>query len=267
MSRLKNIVGSILNEFTQAQHTANTYAAGLGKEYAENEMLRYFMIPNASVDELSFDLKFAFAQTGKTEEVSTIDYSKLMQFFSQLAISVAETVITTAIYAAEGFVAKDKDSYRRIKEKEQQLKNDFRDFLTKRLRSAFIKKGVNEIDEDGYVYFPKIFEIAMEVIQQEFFSHDELNLDGDGSREFSDNIKKACSQYVETLIEHSSKEVCVLEVKKEEVFDIIIDAGSLAEIRPENIQKINFKVNLRNYQISPTENNGEVIDSIIPASM
>lgn len=267
MSRFKDIVGNILNEVTQAQHTANIYAARLGKEYVEDDMLRFFTIPNANADELSFELKFGVLQSDKTEEVNEINYSKLMQFFSQLAVAVAETVITTAIYTVDGFVAKDKKSFLKIKEKEQQLKNNFRDFLTKRLRAAFLKKGINQIDADGYIYFPKIFEIAMEVVQQEFFSHEELNIDRNETKEFSENMKEMCSQYVETLIEHSCKDVCLLEIRNEEIFDIVIDSESLSKISPENIQKINFKVNLRNYKISPTENNGEVIDYIIPASM
>ncbi|MDR2009323.1 MAG: hypothetical protein LBQ22_02435 [Bacteroidales bacterium] len=267
MSRLKNIVGSILNEFTQAQHMANSYAARLGKEYAENDLLRYFMIPNACADELSFELKFAVQQSGQTEQLNEINYSKLMQFFNQLSVSIAETVITTAIYTVDGFVAKDPNNYRKIKEKEQQLKNDFREFLTKRLKAAFLKKGINEVDDDGYLYFPKIFEIAMEVIEQEFFSHKELNFSENNSKEFSDKVKEACGSFVETLIEHSCKDVNLKEIKEEEIFDIIIDAESLSKIQAENIQKINFKVNLRNYQVSPTENNGEVIDYIIPASM
>ncbi len=267
MSRLKSIVGSILGEFTQAQHMANIFAARLGKEYAENDMLRYFMIPNACADELNFELKFAVQQSGKTERVREVNYTRLIQFFNQLAVSVAETVIATAIHTADGFVVKDAGSYRKLKEKEQQLKSDFREFLSKRLKAAFLKKGMNEIDEDGFVFFPKIFEIAMDVIEQDFFLHKELHITAYASKEFSEKIKDACSAFVETLIEHSCKDINLKENREEEIFDFVVDAESLSKIPPENIQKINFKVNLRNYQISPSENNGEVVDCIIPASM
>lgn len=267
MSRLKNIVGNILNEFTQAQHAANLYAARLGREYAENDLLRYFMIPNAYADALTFSLKFAVESANQTETVKEINYHKLMLFFSQLAISVSETTITTALYAADGFAAKDKESYRRFKEKEKTMRNDFREFLSKKLRVAFLKKGINEIDEDGFIACEKIFEIAMEVINEEFFSHPELDFSAKRNQEISEEIKESCSSYVETLIQHSCKEVNLLEEKESEIMDIVLDSASLSKVSPESIQQIDFKINLRNYQISPSETDGEVVDCIIPASM
>lgn len=265
MPRIKNIVGSILREFTQAQHQANMYAAQLGKEYAENDMLRYFMIPNAAADELDFELKFAVQPSEAPEQTSEVNYPKLVQFFNQLAVSIAETVITTAIYTGENFAGKDTTGYRRLKEKEQQLKGSFRDFLSKKLKVALLKKGTNELDEEGYLYFPAIFEIAMEVIESNFFSHRELKISSNLIREFADKVRQACSTYVETLVEHNCKDVCFKEEYEEEVLDIVLDSESLSEISPEKIHKLNFRVNLRNYQISTTENDGEITDCIIPA--
>lgn len=267
MSQIKNIVGGILREFTQAQHQANIYASQLGREYAQNDMLRYFMIPNACADEFDFELKFAVKPSSEPKEVAEANYSKLVQFFNQLAISVAETVITTAIYAGENFAAKDVDSYRLLKEKEKQLKGSFREFLSKKLKTVFLQKGIGQLDKDGYLYFPAIFEQAMEVIEYNFFSHKELNMSSSLEGYFADNVRQACSKYVETLVEHSCTDICFNELREQDVLDLVIDTESLSEIPPEKIHKINFRVNQRNYQISSTEIDGEVTDHIIPATI
>ena len=90
MAKLRNIIGCILSEFTQAQHLANNYAARLGKQYAENDLLRYFMIPNACVGGMTFNLKFAVNPSDKGETVTEISYQKLMAFFTSSSRSKPE---------------------------------------------------------------------------------------------------------------------------------------------------------------------------------
>lgn len=267
MPRIKNIVGSILREFTHAQHQANMYAARLGKEYAEDDMLRYFMIPNAAADELDFELKFVVHPSESPELTNEVNYPKLVQFFNQLAVSLAETVITTAIYTGENFAGRDAAGYRGLKEKEQQLKGSFRDYLSRKLKSVLLKKGMNELDKEGYLYFPAIFEMVMEVVESDFFSHRELEISSTLTRELADKVRQACSAYIETLVEQNCKDVCFKEKQEEEVLDIVLDTESLSEISPEKIHKINFKVNLRNHQVSSIESNGEITDIIIPATI
>lgn len=266
MARLRNLIGCILNEFTYAQHSANTYTARLGKEYTENDLLRYFMIPNAFANGLTFNLKFAVKSTDEIESVKGIDYQKLYQFFSQLAVSVAETTITSALYTAEGSIVKGLRNYQKLKDKEAILRNEYHDYLSKLLRKAFIEKAINEIDSDGNPDHNKIAEIAMEVIDQKFFNHPELQLENIGIEYFND-IKNACSSFVNTLIEHSCKHINVLETRESEILDIIIDEKSLVDIPPENIQQISFNVNLRNYQISKTDSLEGSVNCIIPVDV
>lgn len=267
MPQIKNIVGSILREFTQAQHQANIYASQLGQEYAQNDMLRYFMIPNACVDGLDFELKFAVRPSAEPQQIEEVNYPKLVQFFGQLAISVAETVITTAIYAGEHFAATDAEGYRLLKDKERQLKGGFRGFLSKKLKAVLLEKGVGQLDKDGYLYFPSIFEQVMQVVELDFFSHRELNISSSLTRESADHIRQACSRYVETLIEHSCTDICFVERREQEVIDMVIDTESLADIPAEKSHKINFRINLRNYQINNTEVDGQVVQNIIPATI
>lgn len=265
MAKIRDIVGNILEEFTRAQHSANLYAAQLGREYAQNDMLRYFSIPNAAAGELDFELRFAVKQSDQIEEISEVNYPRLMQFFQQLSISIAETAITTAIYTADHFVIRDAAGYRRLKEKEQKLRGDFRDFLARKLKEAFVAKGSNEIDKDGCLYHPRITEIAMEVIEKEFFLHRELKLNAGSSGELREKVREACGSFVETLVEHSCRDMNMMETRHEEALNVILDSETLSEITPENIQKVRFKVNLRNYRISQIEQDGESKECIIPA--
>lgn len=266
MAKLRNIVGCILNEFTQAQHLANNYAARLGREYAENDLLRYFMIPNAYANGITFSLKFAVHSSEETETVSEINYSRLIQFFSQLAVSITETVITTTLYAAEGSIVRGMENYRKLKEKEQVLRNDFHEYLAGALREELLKKAINEVDEYGVPDHNRIFDVAMEVVNRRFFEHPELNL-GAGGQDVFDEIKESCSSFVATLVEHSCKRINVLETREEELLDISVDAETLSKTAPENLQQITFDVNLRNYQISKMETeNGGMMDFIIPAN-
>lgn len=267
MARIKNIVGSILREFTQAQHQANMYAAQLGKKYAENDMLRYFLIPNAYVDELDFELKFAVKSLENLEQRVEVDYPRLVRFFDQLAVSIAETAISTAISTSEDYSVKDTTGIRLLKEKEPQLKGDFREFLSEKLKAAFLKKGINELDENGFLRFTAIFEQAMEVIERDFFSHHELRISSNLSREFAEKIRQACSMYIEILVKQKCKDVCFKVAREEEVLNIVFDTEALSEIPPDKIHKVNFRVNLRNYQIGATESDGEIKDNIIPATM
>ena len=263
MAKLRNLVGCILNEFTEAQHSANNYAARLGKEYAENDLLRYFMIPNASAGGLKFNLKFAVHPTTEMETVTEINYQKLIQFFTQLSVSIEETAITTALYASEESILNGADKYRKLKEKEAQLTTDFHEYLSKILREELVRKAINEVDKDGIPDHNRIFEIAMEVINEKFFNHPELHLtDTDSFNE----VKESCSSFVATLIEQSCKRMNVLGIRESDVLDIIVDNESLANIAPEHIQQLTFEVNLRNYQISKMDMENGSVDAIIPAN-
>jgi hypothetical protein len=263
MANLRNLVGCILNEFTEAQHSANNYAARLGKEYAENDLLRYFMIPNATVGGLKFNLKFAVNPTTETVTVAEINYQKLMQFFAQLSVSVAETAITTALYASEESILNGVAKYRKLKEKEEKLTTDFHEYLSKILREALVQKAINEVDKDGIPDHNRIFEIAMEVINEKFFKHPELNLtDTDTSKK----VRESCSSFIATLIEQSCKRMNVLETRESDVLDIVVDNESLSHIAPEHIQQLTFEINLRNYQISKMDTENGSVDAIIPAN-
>jgi hypothetical protein len=263
MAKLRNIVGCILNEFTQAQHLANNYAARLGKEYAENDMLRYFMIPNAYAGSLQFNMKFAVNPVEEKETVLEINYQKLTQFFTQLAVSVTETVITTALYESEKSISSGMENYRKLKEKEAILKTDFHEYLSKTLRDEFCRRAINEVDGEGYVDHNRIFEIAMEVINAKFFEHPELQL---CKNESFQDIKESCSSFVQTLIERSCKRINVLEVRETEVLDVSIDSETLSKIAPGQVQQVKFVVGLRNYQISKMDTENGAVDCIIPAN-
>ncbi|MDR0711527.1 MAG: hypothetical protein LBF67_04170 [Prevotellaceae bacterium] len=262
MAKLRNIIGCILNEFTEAQHLANNHAARLGKEYAENDLLRYFMIPNAYAGGLQFHLKFAVNPSEETETVTEVNYRRLIQFFTQLSVSVAETAITTTLYASERSIVVGMEQYRKLKEREQALKTDFHEYLAKILREELIRKAINEVDNEGYPDHNRIFEIAMETINDRFFEHLELRLSDNKS--FVD-VKESCSSFVATLIEHSCKRMNVLETREAEILEIAIDTGTLANITPEQLQEVTFEVNLRNFQISRMETENGVMDCIIPA--
>ncbi|MDR1370673.1 MAG: hypothetical protein LBJ72_11215 [Dysgonamonadaceae bacterium] len=265
MAKLRNIIGCILNEFTQAQHLANNYAARLGKQYAENDLLRYFMIPNASASGMTFNLKFAVNPVQETETVSEINYQKLLEFFTQLSVSVTETVITTALYASEESVLKNPNSYRKLKNREQVLRTAFQDYLSGVLRDELVKKGINEVDTNGNIDHNRIFEIAMEVINRKFFEHPELNLQADGDEHLNE-IRESCSSFVDTLVVQLCRRVNVLETRQEEMLDISVDTETLSKTAPENLQQISFDVNLRNYQISRMDTENGSRDCIIPAN-
>jgi hypothetical protein len=267
MAKLRNLVGCILNEFTQAQHLANNYAARLGKEYAENDLLRYFMIPNAYANGLTFNLKFGVNPNPEMETVSEINYQRLLQFYSQLAVSITETAITTALYSSEESIVKGLKSYKKLKEKEQMLKTDFHEYLSKILREELVGRAINAVDSEGYLDHNQIFEVAMDVINTKFFEHPELKLSGsEPEEEHFNEMKESCSSFVATLVEHSCKRMNVLEIRQAEVLDIVIDTESLSKIAPEHIQQISFDVNLRNYQISKMDTENGTADCIIPAN-
>jgi hypothetical protein len=265
MAKLRNIVGCILNEFTQAQHLANNYAARLGREYAENDLLRYFMIPNASAGNMAFNMKFVVNPAGEKETVSEINYSKLIQFFSLLAVSVTETAITTALYASEGSIVKGDGNFRKLKDREQVLKTDFHDYLSGILRDELLKKAVNEVDNEGNPDHNRIFEIVMDVVRSRFLEHPELNLRANSEESFNE-ISESCTSFIGTLVERSCKKANFLETREEETLDIVVDAETLSKTEPENIQQVAFNVNLRNYQIGVMDTENGSRNCIIPAN-
>ncbi|MDR2383671.1 MAG: hypothetical protein LBD76_07315 [Prevotellaceae bacterium] len=265
MAKLRNLVGCILNEFTQAQHLANNYAARLGKEYAENDLLRYFKIPNAYADGLVFKLKFAVNPTDDTETVEEINYQKLIQFFSQLAVSITETAITTTLFTSEGNIVSGLVNYRKLKEKENVLKTDFHDYLSNLLRDELAKKAINEVDKDGIADHNRIFEIAMDVIDCKFFAHPELKF-SENSVETLNEIKESCSSFIGTLIERSCRRTNFKEMRTNNVLDIAVDSESLSKTPTDQIQQVEFTVNLRNYQVSRMETENGDRDCIIPAN-
>jgi hypothetical protein len=265
MAKLRDIAGCILNEFTQAQHLANTCAARLGREYAENDLLRYFMIPNACAGNLAFSLKFVVNPSEEKETVLEINYSRLIQFFSQLAVSVTETAITTVLYASEGGIVDGTAGRRKLKEKEEELKTDFHEYLSTVLREELVRKAIDEVDADGIPDHNRIFEIAMDVVRRKFLEHSELHLRAEGQESF-DEIGESCSSFIGTLIERSCKRMSFLESRQEDVLDVAIDSKTLSETAPENIHQLTFNVNLRNYQISKVDTENGCRDCIIPAN-
>lgn len=263
--QLKNLIASNTIESRHLLSPDDTEAPG--KEYTENNLLRYFIIPNAYVGGLKFDLKFAVNSTDETETVTEINYQKLFQFLNQLAVSVTETAITTVLYASEDSILSASGNYRKLQEKEAVLKTEFHDYLSGVLRDTLFEKAVNEVDEDGNPDPNRIFEISMDVINTKFFQHPELNLSGNmGEQQQFEKVKESCSSFVNTLIRHSCKSVNVLEICESEVFDISVDAESLSKISPESVQQISFDINLRNYQISKMDTEAGNVDCIIPAN-
>lgn len=265
MAKLRNIVGCILTEFTEAQHLANHHAARLGRQYAENDLLRYFMIPNAWVGGMTFQLKFAVNPAQEVETVSEINYGKLTDFFTQTAVSVTETVIATALCASGESVMKHPDSYRKLKDREKVLRTAFRDYLSGALREELIKKGIKEVDKDGNIDHSRIFEIAMEVVGSKFFEHPELHLH-DAGEEMLNDVRESCSSFVDTLIRELCGRINVLETRREELLDISVDTEALSKTAPEHLQQIRFDVSLRNYQISGVETENGFRECILPVN-
>ena len=57
--KLKQVISSILRDFTEAQHISDVYSSKLKESYKQDPMLALLNVPRAEIKEVTLDLKFA----------------------------------------------------------------------------------------------------------------------------------------------------------------------------------------------------------------
>ncbi len=66
MPKLNEVISAILSSLNNAQHQSNKSSRALADSYKNDDIMKYFSLPNASLSEVDITLKYAIKDVGKS---------------------------------------------------------------------------------------------------------------------------------------------------------------------------------------------------------
>lgn len=89
MSNLSKVVGAILRDITAARSQADLQAREISRLYAADDILRYFPVPRAEVQDIRIELKFAVHSEKVRPGTGKVDAERFGQVLEQFSRSMA----------------------------------------------------------------------------------------------------------------------------------------------------------------------------------
>ena len=112
MSNLSKVVGAILRDITDARSQADLQAREISRLYAADDILRYFPVPRAEIQDIRIELKFA-VHTEKvrpgTGKVDPERFGQVLEQFSRTMAGKLQKTWAAVIHEDEKYVDLKKD--------------------------------------------------------------------------------------------------------------------------------------------------------------
>lgn len=264
MANLQSVLGALLRDFSRAQHLANRYSATLTQDYKENSLLQNFPVPNAFLEEIEVDLKFAVANGGRQERSSEYDLTPAKSYMDRTAEDIANIVILAVSNYVSKLSATNNEAYVEFMSLEDKFKDTFRVHLIRRLKDKYREHLKSLINTDGRLKTSKAFEDTLQVLREEIFEHKDLKILSDpensDSRDEAMNITK---KLLKGMFDKMDTGFPLLSHITYDELDVIVAADELALLPTHLVQSTKLKLHLREFTLSQTEEEGSVADKLL----
>lgn len=265
MAHLHGVIGAILRDFTQAQHISNTYSASLSQEYRENPLLKSFTIPNAFMGEFEVELKYAVANSGVNEKKDEFDLEPAAKFMDELSNEIADLIVQGVSRATKPDSI-NKSDYLDFMALQDKFKNDFTPHLAAKLKERFLNHLKHLITPEGKLDLVVTFDAAQRVIEQEMLNHQELKIFSSNENiQTRTETEKTIHNLLDATLDRKNTLFPVLKHQCLHELDIIVASDELAKLPAQMIHTAKIKLNLREYSLSQTEDNGTITDQLLPS--
>jgi hypothetical protein len=262
MAQFSSIVGSILRDFTAAQHEANLCSLALVQEYRKNGKTKDFQLPNATIGDIELDIKYAIRNTNINEEQYEVDYLKLKMFFKEISSQLAKVIITSVISSVRSSEIPSnmqKKKFSELMENEKKLRQEFASFLGRKIQVALFGKQGDLVQENGELNTKGILDTITDVAKEEFLMHRDLDylFEGDGGDKLREAAAEGIRQVSEGLIEMEADDFNVSRKKVYPSLDIIVAVDELQKLPEDTIHSIRFKVIPKYYSLVEEEDTND----------
>jgi hypothetical protein len=183
MAQLKDIIGAVLRDLSEAQDTAVRYSSALSQEYRLDPVLKQFAVPRADLGEVDIDLKFALKSVtpapNRPERV-VADAATTFQSFAADAATSATKAVTSLLGAppSDGNGSGPQFSAQDATERGQLgaavSSSTVVDYLKQRISEALFAKRDELVRKDGSVDARGVQAIAASVIHDIILAHPDL---------------------------------------------------------------------------------------------
>lgn len=248
MAQLSSVISSILRDYITAQHEANSYIQSLAHDYGKEGKLKGFQLPQAMIDGLELELKYAVQDTGVVKEDFVIDYEDLYRFFSEtLTPQLAKVAITTVVFAVNSSDNTDDESlveFQNIMDKGEKLRTDFGAFLGRKIDEELRGNASEIVTEGGEVNQDKVLDRTIGVVFREFLRHPDL--EGVMSKDNGEALKKEIRQRLQNslsgLLAKLVRDFTVLRKQSYTTVEVVLAAEELKELPSGTIQSLRFRI-------------------------
>lgn len=256
--KLGEIIGAILKNISVAQHISNKFSARLSRRYRQNDLLRYFPVPNAAVQEFDLGVHFAvldvFEDTRPVEDFVVAADEAFRRGTEQLAETVLQRV---SDFLGKQKVASVEPGRIQVLSKNLHAPR-FLDYVQRRLLQALADREEYLVDDQRRLNKDEAARVLAEAIEARVLGHRHLAPLFRADSKLTADVRKICREDISKALDRI--QTLLHRVRLTPCLDLNVVAGSdeLA-VLPENaVFNVQLKVDMRNYKwVIAEEKEGE----------
>lgn len=269
MSTINTIIGSILRDIAEAQHNANRYSVQVSGEYSKGQALGNYPVPGVRISDLEMELKYALVETTASSTEQNPTDQELQEFLQNVARQSSKAAITSVLYTWKDVLDNgelDAGEHLKLQEIEQKLRQDFGAFLQSRIQEKIGKLGATLLHPETRIDVPKMLSAIMDVVRKHLLEHSELAaFNARGNAEQRQKTEGVVQGYLRTLAFRLVKDFQPAARPAEPRLEMVISSDALAQLPPERIHTLRFKIAPSFSRLVQVEENGIVSEQLVPA--
>lgn len=237
MPKLSEVITAVLSSLDNAQHQSNKFSRKLADCYKNDDIMKYFALPNAAVAEADITLRYAMKDVvqAASDACATIDDSKTETLY---AARTDASKIVSEIMRNDDFRGEIESSGLKI----QDVSNKMVDSISETIYQGN-KKGFASDDIAKY---------AMRNVHDMF----------DDSPNVQKKIQSSMVESFQNTLNKSPK-IMGTEVNEDKDLEIIVDNDILQKLPEFVIQTIQIKAKVKNYHwiVNDNSSTGEFVQA------
>lgn len=294
MPKLNEVITAILSSLSNAQHQSNQVSSQFASSYKNDETMKYFAMPNATVSEAEITLRYAIkdmamavmphlrasrniatesrfaAHLRAVRIINALMLNKKIQaLFIDTDIDVRRIAmsriddISQVIYEGNKNGRDDEDIIRDIMEILQDTFSKFPE-VSKNFENIFHTS--DEIVKEAQTYIKENIDSINTFPRRPRFDHENQKFDANHPKDIANHPKGFRQKIGSIFSKDSNKENIDSDTEKNEEngnkdIEVIIDNDILQKLPESIIQTIKFKAHVKNYHwiVNEKSNSGEFI--------
>lgn len=259
MAQLNSIIGSILRDMVLAQHQANLYAASLSNIYSKDGTLERFPIPSIAVGELEIDLHYAVDEGSDSENSNKeflpqyeINYPALGRILKEISESFSPILLTAAVGTLKKIFPVESttgDNPLAKFENSISLKNQFENFLSRKILDGLRSKFTLLLDENGDLNKQNIKDTVIKVAEIGITHHQDLKELLAKQQKSKEILSQSITAAVDNAMDTVLQDINIMRKRLIPSAEVIIGGEQLANLPSDSIQRIHLKLSPREIQM------------------